>query len=210
MPGKSTKRRERPNPWVDLIKIDFEKLKQQFERGHKHIEIEKLRGKINAKLARMVRLNRSRMDYYQQFQKMIADYNAGVENLDAFFAQLVTFAQGLNQEEQRGVSENLTEEELAVFDLLTRPNLKLSRAEREKVKQVAKDLLDTLRSEKLVLDWRKHQQTRAAVRVTIEEQLDVLPGIYDQALYREKCEAVYQHLYDAYQNSAMNVYARLA
>ncbi len=106
------------------------------KRGYKHTEIEKLRGKINAKLAHMVRLNRSRMNYYDQFQKMIDEYNTGVADLDAFFAQLVTFAQGLNQEEQRGISENLSEEELAVFDLLTRPNVKLS-ARTRAGKQVA-------------------------------------------------------------------------
>jgi type I restriction enzyme R subunit len=193
---------ERPVHWVDLSQIDFEKLKQQFERGHKHIEIEKLRGQINAKLARLIRLNRSRMNYYDQFQKMIAEYNAGVENLDAFFAQLVSFAQSLNQEEQRGISENLNEEELAVFDLLTRPNVRLSKQERDQVKKVARDLLHTLRAEKLVLDWRKHQQTRAAVRLAIEEKLDQLPEAYDAPLFREKCNVIYQHVYHSNASSA--------
>ena len=32
-----------------------------------------------------------------------------------------------------------------------------------------------LKGEKLVLDWRKEQRTRAAVRVTVEETLDRLP-----------------------------------
>lgn len=197
---------ERPRHWVDLSQVDFEALRQQFERGHKHIEIEKLRGKINAKLARMIRLNRSRMDYYDQYQKMIEEYNAGVENLDAFFAQLITFAQSLNQEEQRGISESLSEEELALFDLLTRPNVKLTKTERDQVKKVSRELLHTLRAEKLVLDWRKHQQTRAAVKLAIEEQLDQLPAAYDTQLFREKCDAVYQHVYDAYQNNRVNIY----
>ena len=33
--------------------------------------------------------------------------------------------------------------------------------------KVVKELLDTLKREKLVLDWRKRQQTRAAVLITI-------------------------------------------
>lgn len=44
----------------------------------------------------------------------------------------------LCDEEQRGISENLTEEGLALFDVLTKPNVKLTRKEREKVKAVAK------------------------------------------------------------------------
>ena len=37
------------------------------------------------------------------------------------------------------------------------------------MKAIAEELLDVLKQEKLVLDWRKKQQTRAGVRVTIEE-----------------------------------------
>ncbi|HEY9086845.1 MAG TPA: type I restriction endonuclease subunit R [Anaerolineaceae bacterium] len=206
LPAKEINEGSRPAHWVDLSQVDFDALKKQFEKGRKHTEIEKLRGKINAKLARMVRLNRSRMNYYEQFQKMIDEYNAGVENLDAFFAQLISFAQDLNQEEQRGISEQLNEEELAVFDLLTRPEVKLTRGEREQVKKVARDLLHTLRAEKLVLDWRKHQQSRAGVRLTIEEKLDQLPTAYDKGLYQQKCEAVFQHVYDAYQDSRHSIY----
>ena len=94
----------------------------------------------------------------------------------------------LNEEEQRGIAEQLTEEELAVFDLLTQPEVKLSRSERAQVKQVAQELLDTLKAERLVLDWRKNQQTRAAVQVTIQKVLDKLPQVYTTDLYQQKCE----------------------
>ena len=57
--------------YVDLSKIDFEALKKQFEKSRKHIEAERLRGLLNSKLRRMLRLNKSRMDYYQKFQQMI-------------------------------------------------------------------------------------------------------------------------------------------
>ena len=117
---------------------------------------------------------------------------------EAFFARLVNFAQGLNEEEKRGIAEQLGEEELAIFDLLTKPALKLNKKEREQVKRVAKDLLDTLKAERLVLDWRKKQSARAAVRLEIEEALDRLPEIYTRELYTQKCELVYQHVYDSY------------
>ena len=192
---------------VDLSEIDFDKLKQQFEKSRKHIEIEKLRGQINNKLVHMLQLNKSRMDFYEQFQRLIAEYNSGAKNADAFFAQLVTFAQNLNEEEKRGVSESLTEEELALFDILTRPNLKLTRKEKEMVKEVAKDLLNTLKTEKLVLDWRKRQQTRAAVQVAIQQVLEKLPSAYSDNLYQEKCSVVYQHVFDAYYGADKSIYA---
>jgi len=192
---------------VDLTRIDFDALKKRFEHSRKHIEIEKLRGAINQKLGQMLRLNKARMDFYEQFQKLIDEYNSGASNVDTFFAQLVSFAQDLNQEEQRGIAENLSEEELTLFDLLTRPNLKLSRPEREAVKQVAHELLDTLKAERLILDWRKKQQARAAVQQTIEIVLDKLPPIYTSDLYQEKCGAIYQHVYDTYFGAGKSLYS---
>jgi type I restriction enzyme R subunit len=44
---------------------------------------------------------------------------------------------------------------LAIFDILTRPDMHLTGEEEEQVKKVARDLLKTLAKEKLVLDWRK-------------------------------------------------------
>jgi type I restriction enzyme R subunit len=196
----------KPMHWVDLSRINFEALRKGFAQSHKRTEIERLRVIINAKLKKLIQYNRARMNFYEQFQKMIDDYNAGRENVDAFFAELVSFVQGLNIEEQRGVAENLSEEELAVFDLLTRPNLKLSKSEREKVREVARQLLDTLKAEYLVLDWRKNQQTRAGVKVAIEEALDRLPKMYNDTLYEEKCDLVYQHIYDSYFGPGKNIY----
>jgi type I restriction enzyme R subunit len=193
---------------VDLSQIDFEALKQRFKQSRKHIEIEKLRGSINSKLRVMLRLNKTRMNYYEQFQRLIDEYNSGAANAEQFFAQLVSFAQSLTEEEQRGIAENLSEEELALFDILTRPNMKLSREEKNQVKRVAQELLDTLKAERLVLDWRKKQQTRAYVQLTIEQVLDKLPKTYSTEIYRQKCGLVYQHVYDSYSEAGKSIYTR--
>jgi type I restriction enzyme, R subunit len=156
----------------------------------------------------MVRLNRTRMDYLEKFQAMIDAYNAGSLNAEELFRQLVAFAKSLNEEEQRGVSEQLNEEELAVFDLLTKPHIELSDADREKVKATARELLATLKAGKLVLDWRKRQQARAEVQVSIEKLLDQgLPRAYTPELFEQKATAVFQHVYDAYYGAGRSVYA---
>jgi len=194
--------------WIDLSKIDFEKLAEKFKTGRKRTMNEKLKGAVAQKLMAMVRLNRTRMDYLERFQAMIDAYNAGSLNAEAFFQQLVAFAQSLNEEEQRGVSEQLNEEELALFDLLTKPQIELSETDREKVKATARELLATLKAGKLVLDWRKRQQARAEVRVTIEKLLDQgLPKVYTPELFEQKTTAVFQHVYDAYYGAGRSVYA---
>jgi type I restriction enzyme R subunit len=86
--------------------------------------------------------------------------------------QTVKFTQELEEEEKRAVTENLSEEELTLFDILTKPEMELTKKERNQVKKAARALLETLKQEKLVLDWRKRQQSRAAVKVTIEQILD--------------------------------------
>ncbi|KAB2941881.1 MAG: type I restriction endonuclease subunit R [Candidatus Methanoperedens sp.] len=192
---------------VDLSRIDFEALKARFEKSRKHIETEKLRSAINLKLVQMVRLNKSRTNYLEKFQKMIDEYNSSSYNVETFFASLVEFAQELNAEEKRGIAEKLTEEELAIFDLLVKPEMTLKKKEEQEVKKVAQELLVILKKEKLVLDWRKRQQSRAAVRLSIDEILDKLPRSYIPDLYRHKCDLVYQHVYDSYFGQGLSIYA---
>jgi type I restriction enzyme R subunit len=206
--GASAKGAARDKELLDLSQVDFDALKKQFDASQKRAEIEQLRGVINRKLTKMVRLNRTRMDYYEKFQQMIGDYNAGATNTDAFFAQLVKFARDLSEEEKRGIAEELTEEELALFDLLTKPDLKLTPAEKKQVRKVAQALLKTLKQSKLVLDWRKKQQARASVRVATEQYLEKLPKPYMSDLHRAKCDAVYQHVFDSYYGEDKSVYAR--
>jgi type I restriction enzyme, R subunit len=68
------------------------------------------------------------------------------------------------------------------------------------VRSAAHDLLTKLKAEALVLDWRQRQQSRAAVRVAIEDIFDKdLPDPpYSADLFTQKCELVYQHIFDSY------------
>jgi type I restriction enzyme R subunit len=64
----------------------------------------------------------------------------------------------LQAEEQRHIAEHLSEEELTVFDMLLKSEengIPLTDKEREGVKRIVRTLLETLKREKLVLDWRK-------------------------------------------------------
>lgn len=194
--------------WINLSGIDFEELADKFKTGRKRTMNEKLKGTVAQKLMAMVRLNRTRMDYLEQFQAMIDAYNAGSLNAEEFFQRLMDFARSLNEEEQRGVAEQLSEEELVLFDLLTKPDIVLSNSDRQKVKATARELLATLKDGKLVLDWRKRQQSRAEVRVSIEKVLDKgLPRAYTPELFDAKSAAVFQHVYDAYYGAGRSVYA---
>ncbi|MDD5222391.1 MAG: type I restriction endonuclease subunit R [bacterium] len=193
---------------IDLSKMDFAGLKLLFEKGRKHTEAERLKSALARKIEQMVRLNRTRIDFLEIFQKMIDEYNSGSMNVEEFFSRLMKLMKSLTEEEHRGMSEQLSEEELVLFDLLTKPEMKLSKKEREQVKKTSRELLETLKSKKLVLDWRKRQQARADVRVTIEKVLDLgLPATYTKEVYQAKTEVVFQHVYESYYGAGGSVYA---
>ncbi len=191
---------------IDISRIDFTALKKQFEKGQKRTALERLRASLDQKLKKMLTQNRFRLDFLERFQKLIDEYNSGARNVEDLFAELVKFARELNDEEQRHVREEISEEELAVFDLLFRPPPELTDKEKRQVKKIARQLLNKLQQEKLVLDWRKKEMTRSAVRQTIEIILDELPEIYSKELYDQRCDQVYQHVYDAYWGEKKSIY----
>jgi type I restriction enzyme R subunit len=192
---------------LDLSKIDIDKLQEEFNKGRKRILAEQLRKAIEVRLHALCMLNRSRIDYMERFQQLIDEYNAGSMNVEEYYRRLLEFVKNLREEEKRALSENLSEEELAVYDLLVNPPLKMTQKEILAVKKIAHDLLEKLKSEKLVLDWRKKQQARASVKICIEEMLENLPPIFSSEIYHQKCGLIYQHIYESYYGSGMSVYA---
>lgn len=195
---------------IDLSRIDFVALQQKFAAGKKGSETEKLKGQIEATLTRMVRENRGRMDFMEKFKTLIERYNASSHNLEAFFKDLVDFARSLTEEEQRATRENLSEEELAIFDLLTQPEPALTEKENDQVKKTARALLARLKAEKLVLDWRLKTQTKADVEKTIWLCLRDLPAAYSPDLRKEKRIRTYAHIYENYFGAGQSVYQHQA
>lgn len=195
-------------PLHDLSQIDFEKLKEKFNQGRKRTEAEKLRALLSMKLETMMTENPTRKDFMEKFQKLIDAYNSGSMNIEVFFKELVDLTADLQAEDQRAIRENLSEEELALFDILTKPVPELAEKERAQVKKVCKELLETLKAEKLVLDWRKKDRARSDVRRTLEIVFDRgLPESYDEGIYNDKCELAFHHIFTSYYGAGESVYS---
>ncbi|MBN1243331.1 MAG: type I restriction endonuclease subunit R [Spirochaetales bacterium] len=203
--------REGGPPAIDLSKINFEALAARFkESRHKNTDLEALKAAIKAKLERLVRLNRTRTDFAEKFEALIESYNNGSRNIEQIFEELLILSNNLDDEQERHVRENLSEEELVIFDILTRPAPDLSSDERAEVKKVAKELLSRLKL-LLVLNWRQKSAARASLRMAIEDALDKgLPGAYERKLYTEKCSAVFEHVYESYPERNSNAYSGVA
>ena len=193
---------------IDLSKINFEALRKRFEnKKPSNTDVERLKAAVRAQLERMMRLNPTRADYLAKFQELIEGYNSGSRNIEEIFKELLALSQVLTEEQTRHVREHLSEEELTIFDILTRPAPDLNTEEREEVKRVAHHLLEKL-NKLLVLGWRQKISTRARVKIEIENALDEgLPRAYTKELYETKCLAVFEHVYQSYQGEGKSVYA---
>jgi type I restriction enzyme R subunit len=190
---------------IDLAKIDFEKLAKRFKQSKKkNIDLEQLKAAIRAQLDKLIRLNKTRADYLTKFEELIESYNSGSRTIQELFEELLVFSRSLNEEQQRHVREQLSEAELTVFDLLTRPGPNLSDEEREEVKKVTRLLLKRVK-QALVIDWRQKAQARAQVRLAIEDELDDgLPRSYSPELYQQKCSAVFEHVFETFAHTGQD------
>ncbi|MBI2840456.1 MAG: type I restriction endonuclease subunit R [Acidobacteria bacterium] len=164
---------------VDLSRIDFEKLRTEFASKvrRRHSTLQDIREAVEKKLAQMLAQNPLRMDYYRKYQEIIADYNREKDRatVEATFAELVALATRLDAEQRRAAEEGLSEGELALFDLLSEE--RISKADRERLKQASKTLLSSLRDLlRPISDWTQKEVTRASVEVFISDSLhEALP-----------------------------------
>lgn len=200
--------RDQGPPALDLSKVNFEALSQRFkESKHKNTDLEVLKAAIRVQLEKMIQLNRTRADFAEKFETLIESYNAGSRSIEALFEELVRLSNSLNNEQERHVRENMSEEELVLFDILTRHAPELTTEERAEVKRAARELLARLKV-LLVLNWRQKSTARSQLKLTIEDTLDSgLPRAYTPDLYNQKCAAVFEHVYESYPERNAGVYA---
>ena len=160
----------------DLSQIDMEKLRDEFAKKvrHKATAIQDIREIIEQKLAELLARNPSRMDYQQKYEEIVADYNREKDRatVEETFRRLTKLMDELDAEQRRAVEEGLSEDELALFDLLKKEDLR--KAERERVKQASRDLLASVQARLAELDrfWEK-EQTKADVEVFILDEVHI-------------------------------------
>ncbi|MEL6446199.1 MAG: type I restriction endonuclease subunit R [Bacteroidota bacterium] len=200
----------------DTSRIDFDRLRKEFEqRGDKNTTVQNLKAAIAKRLDRMMQQNPLRTDFQARYEEIIEAYNREKDRatIEQTFEELLRFVGDLDQEEERAVREGLTEESLALFDLLAKPDL--SKKERTRLKEVAESLLAEIKQELATLDdWRAKEATRHTVETKIYDFLyDDHTGLpvehYEVDEVRTYATRVYHHIFRAYP-SAESPYFRQA
>ena len=194
----------RPVPY-DISHIDFDQLKREFQRyQNKNSLVQDLRHVLEKRVHRLLEQNPLRADFQKHYEETVAEYNREKDRvtIEQTFEALLRLAQELGEEERRAMREGLDEESLAIFDLLKKPDL--NAAEIKRIKDVAIELLRTLKAEKLRVDqWREKETTRDAVVVTIRDFLynetTGLPtGVYSDDEVATKSDDVFRHVFRVY------------
>ena len=158
----------------DLSQIDLEKLRDEFAKKvrRKATALQDIRDIVEQKLAEMLARNPARMDYQRKYEEIVADYNREKDRttIEETFRRLVELVNSLDEEQKRATKEGLSEDELALFDLLQKDGL--DKTTRERVKQASRHLLASIRARLAELDrfWEK-EQTKADVEVFILDEV---------------------------------------
>ena len=158
----------------DLSQIDMERLRDEFAKKvrYKATALQDIREIVEQKLAQLLARNPTRMDYQQKYEEIVADYNREKDRvtIEETFRRLTELIEELDAEQRRAVEEGLSEDELALFDLLKKEDL--GTAARERVKQASRDLLASIKARLKELDrfWEK-EQTKADVKIFILDEV---------------------------------------
>ncbi|MDM1522470.1 type I restriction endonuclease subunit R [Empedobacter sp. 225-1] len=185
--------------YIDLSKFNIEALKKAFEKlPRKNELVYDLNKAVEQKLEQMLRENPLRLEFYERYKEIVEEYNNGKSDIELqrSFESLTQFIQQLSGEEKRAFQENLDQPTLSIFDLLVKGK-KLTDGEKEMVKKVAIETLETLQREKLnIPNWKESREIRSGVKTTIYDQLLWLPEekYTDEEVSLRSLE-VYQHVY---------------
>jgi len=198
----------------NIAGIDFDRLRKEFERSPaKRTTVQNLKDVIEKKLLRMLAQNPLRTDFQKHYERIVEEYNREKDRatIEKTFEELMRFVQDLDEEENRSMREGLDEESLAIYDLLKKPDL--TPKDIKRIKQVAGELLKTLKEEKLKIDhWREKEATRDAVRTMIynflySDETGLPVESFTEDDVNEKTEEVFHHIFRAYPTVPSPFYA---
>ena len=189
----------------DISGIDFGLLQREFAKSkRKNLVMRDLEALIQERIASLLFSNPNRINYYEQYQKIIEAYNQEQDRsaIEKTFMDLMDLASSMSQEQQRYVREGFSsDEELSVYDMLFRDDL--SKADIKKIKEVAVSLLAKVKEKIAQLDhWTDKQETRAMVDVLIRDTLLELPESYSDESITYYRQQIYEYVYTRYPDVA--------
>lgn len=186
----------------DISAIDFDLLRKEFAKSkHQNLALKDIDELIKQRIEAMLRNNPNRINFYEEYQRIIQEYNAEQDraSIERTFMALIDLAKSLDHEEKRFVREGFADDEqLTIYDLLFKENI--SKSDIAKLKRLSVELLNTIKSRISEMhNWTEKPNTQATVGKIIHDTLyEQLPEPYsfeDVDTYSQK---LYNYVYERY------------
>ena len=137
----------------------------------KNIAVEILRKLLAEQVSLYMRSNLVKSEEFSEILKRVMNsYINGMINNDAVIQELLKLAAQIQTAKQQGDDLGLTEEELAFYDALTRPEAIKDFYKNEELVALTKELTDALRKNRTI-DWEKRDDARAKMRMMVKKLL---------------------------------------
>ncbi len=186
----------------DISKIDFDLLRKEFAKmKHQNLVLKDIDELIKQRIEAMLRNNPNRINFYEEYQRIIQEYNAEQDraSIEKTFMALIDLSKSLDQEEKRFVREGFTDDEqLTIYDLLFKENI--SKSDIDKLKKVSVDLLIMVKNRISTLhNWREKATTTAIIGQLIHDTLyQELPESYDISEIEPYSKKLYEYIFERY------------
>ena len=192
------------NRRFDISKIDFDLLRREFaKRREKNLIMKDIQDLLQERIAQMMAVNPSRINFYEKYQEIIHNYNAEQNraSIEKTFEDLMHLTEKLSEEEKRYIREGFeNDEQLSLYDILFKDDL--SKDDIKKLKNVAKDLISKIKSMLKKMDHPfDKQETNATIIITIRDLLwQELPQCYSDESINYYRDAIYDYVSRKYGN----------
>ena len=186
----------------DISRIDFDLLQREFAKAkQKNLLLKDVKELLQERLAEMLALNPSRINFYERYQEIIESYNQEQDraSIEKLFEELMDLSKKLSEEERRYVREGFeNDEQLSMYDLLMKDDL--TKADIKKIKQVAVELLEKIKAQLATMDHPfEKRETKAAIIITIRDTLwEMLPESYSDESIDSYKDAVFEYVQQRY------------
>lgn len=146
-------------------------LEEVAEMKEKNLALELLRKLISDQIKIYKRTNVVKSEKFSEIiQATINAYLNGMLTNEQVIQELLELAKQINDSKSAGDSMGLSEDELAFYDALTKPEAIKDFYKNEELIAITKELTDTLRKNKSI-DWQKKESARAKMRMLIKKLL---------------------------------------
>lgn len=151
--------------------FDSKFLEEVSKMKEKNLAVELLKKLIAEQVSIYKRTNVVKSEKFsERIQRALNSYLNGMLTNEEVIQELLNLAKQISESQKEGNKLGLTNEELAFYDALTKPQAIKDFYENDELIALTKELTETLRKNKTV-DWQRKESARAKMRMLIKKLL---------------------------------------